>query len=105
MIEFKKLPSGYVEMYEDEKFLGVFPTEKRGRLFASGERDIEGNKIEKKEEIETVSMASSATASTNSSETIEASITSGQANQNIGETIKRRGRPKKVGTDDRGKLL
>ena len=96
MIEFKKLPSGYVEMYEDEKFLGVFPTEKRGRLFASGERDKEGNRIEKKEETETVS--------TNVSETIEASITSGQANQKIGETIKRRGRPKKVGTDDRGKL-
>lgn len=95
MIEFKKLASGYVEMYEDKKFIGVFPTEKRGRLFASGERDKEGKKIDKKEITETVSNSQSVT--------VEASITSGQANQNIGETIKRRGRPKKVGIDDRGK--
>lgn len=92
MIEFKKLASGYVEMYENKKFVGVFPTEKRGRLFASGERDKEGKKIDKKEIPET--------ASENKSVTVEASITSGQANQKIGETFKHRGRPKKVGKDD-----
>lgn len=95
MIEFKKLESGYVEMYVDAKFIGVFPTEKRGRLFASGERDLEGNKIEKSldipQESESVDIS------------VKADSTSGQASQNIGETNKkRRGRRKKVGLNDRG---
>lgn len=96
MIEFKKLESGYVEMYEDKRFIGVFPTEKRGRLFANGERDMEGNKVE------IISQNITKTVSENILVEVEASNTSEKANQNIGETIKkRRGRRKKVGLNDR----
>jgi hypothetical protein len=74
VIEFKKLEKG-VEMYVDKKFIGAFPTQKRGRLYASGERDIDGKKIDTSSE---------------------------SANQKIEEPIKKRpGRKKKVGINDR----
>lgn len=89
-----------VEMYDDGKLVGIFPTEKRGRLFYEGIRDKEGNKIDPiDEQNETVS----------SSETVnvdvEASNESGNADQKNGEPKRRGRKPKKVGIDDRGKSI
>jgi TfoX/Sxy family transcriptional regulator of competence genes len=43
-VTFRKLVQG-VELFVDGKSNGIFPTEKRARLFISGERDREGNRI------------------------------------------------------------
>ena len=90
MIEFKRASEKdlSVNMFVDGRFIGVFPTEKRGRLFYEGVRDKNGVKTEKTiMPLETVE------------EPKEESITSG-ADQKIVEPKKKRGRRKKVGLND-----
>ena len=78
-----------VKMFVDGKLIGIFPTEKRGRLFYEGSRDINGKRISVKD--------------TTVKQIIEekAIPTSGTASQKNDEPqIKRRGR-KRLAKDDR----